>query len=99
MMVAGQQYQPARIIAVDVDGTLIRDGRLVQPLVNWLKEQREKGFRLMLWSARGKDHAENAIKTFELEGLFDDVVGKPGYVVDDQGWDWIRYTHVVGIKF
>jgi hydroxymethylpyrimidine pyrophosphatase-like HAD family hydrolase len=98
-MVVGQQYQPARVMAVDVDGTLVRDGRLVQPLVVWLREQREKGFRLMLWSARGRDHAENAVKLFELHGLFDDVVGKPGYVVDDQGWDWIRYTCVVGRKF
>jgi hydroxymethylpyrimidine pyrophosphatase-like HAD family hydrolase len=98
-MVVGQQYQPARVMAVDVDGTLVRDGRLVQPLVTWLREQREKGFRLMLWSARGKDHAENAVKLFELHGLFDDVVGKPGYVVDDQGWDWTRYTCIVGRKF
>jgi hydroxymethylpyrimidine pyrophosphatase-like HAD family hydrolase len=98
-MVVGQQYQPARVMAVDVDGTLVRDGRLVQPLVVWLREQREKGFRLMLWSARGKNHAENAVKLFDLHGLFDDVVGKPGYVVDDQGWDWTRYTHIVGRKF
>jgi hydroxymethylpyrimidine pyrophosphatase-like HAD family hydrolase len=98
-MIAGQRYQPARVIAVDVDGTLIRDGRLMRSLVTWLRERREEGFRLMLWSARGKAHAEGAIELFELHGLFHDVVAKPGYVVDDMGWDWTRYTWIVRKEF
>ena len=98
-MIVGQKFQPAKVIAVDVDGTLIRDGRLVRSLVDWLHEQRALGFRLMLWSARGRDHALGAVELFGLHGLFDDVVSKPGYVVDDQGWQWTQYTWVIKKNF
>lgn len=98
-MLVGQKFQPAKVIAVDVDGTLIKGGRVVCSLVGWLREQRSLGFRLMLWSARGRDHAMGAVELFGLQGLFDDVVSKPGYVVDDHGWGWTHYTCVVKKDF
>lgn len=98
-MIPGQKYSPLNVIAVDVDGTLIKNGRVVHSLVAWLWERRADGHRLMLWSSRGRDHALGAIELGGLHGLFDDVVAKPGYVVDDMGWDWTRYTHIVRKEF
>lgn len=98
-MIPGQKYEPAKVIAVDVDGTLVKDGRVVQSLVAWLRERKTEGNRLMLWSARGRDHALGAVELGGLHDLFDDVVAKPGYVVDDMGWGWTRYTWVVRKEF
>jgi hypothetical protein len=63
--------------------------------VNWCKDVKKQGFYLILWSARGKDHAINALKFAELEGTIDVVIGKPSYIVDDVGWSWIRDTKVL----
>ena len=34
-------------------------------------------------------------KRCECVELFDHIVSKPNYVVDDLGWSWIKYTEVV----
>lgn len=94
-MINGQPYPPPRVIAVDIDGTLLNNGILNQPLVEWCNKKKQDGFRLMLWSSRGLDYANRFVAHFGLDGIFDDVVSKPGYLVDDQGWRWIRYTKVV----
>lgn len=94
-MIAGQLYPPQRVIAVDIDGTLWANGRVNQTLVDWCQAQKRDGFRMMLWSSRGLEYARRFVEQFDLRDLFDDVISKPGYVVDDQGWQWTRYTHVV----
>lgn len=86
------QYPPSKVIAVDVDGTLIIFGVLNRNLVQWCRYQKEKGFKLMLWSARGEDHARNTATKHGIEDLFHVICGKPGYIVDDLGWSWIKYT-------
>lgn len=86
---------PTRLIAVDVDGTLHAGGQLNDALVAWCRQRKAEGFGLMLWSARGEAHALHAVETFGLHGLFDHVLGKPGYLVDDKGWAWIADTVVV----
>lgn len=90
-----QAYPPPKVIAVDVDGTLHHAGRLNETLVAYLQARKSEGFRLMLWSARGIANATAAIETFGLHGLFDDVVSKPGYIIDDLGWTWIKYSRVI----
>lgn len=90
------KFPPSRVIAVDVDGTLHNAGRVNAALVEYCWARKAEGYRLMLWSARGIEHAQRAVDQFELSGLFDDVVGKPGYIIDDLGWSWIKYTKVIG---
>lgn len=89
------KHFPSKCIAIDVDKTLFYKGRINQGLVNWLKERKDEGFEIVLWSARGKAYAQNLAKSFEIEELFDSILSKPGYVVDDMGWAWTRYTQVI----
>lgn len=84
-----------RVIAVDVDGTLHRAGEPNTRLIAWLIERKSEGFSLTLWSARGEQHARNMAQRCGCVELFDHIVSKPGYVVDDRGWSWIKYTEVV----
>jgi hydroxymethylpyrimidine pyrophosphatase-like HAD family hydrolase len=86
------KFKPQKMIAVDVDGTIYVNGRANLKLIEWLRRQKSKGFKIMLWSARGEDHAKNAAKVFEIEDLFDIVCSKPGYIVDDMGWQWTKWT-------
>jgi len=90
-----QKYPPARCIGIDVDGTLVRKGRLDRRLADWAKEKKEEGFEVILWTARGRDHALRTAKKFEIEDHFTAIIGKPGYVVDDLGWTWVKFTRVV----
>lgn len=90
-----QAFPPPKVIAIDVDGTLHHGGLVNEKLVAYLKDRKAEGYRLMLWSARGIANAETAIERFGLHGLFDDVLSKPGYIIDDIGWSWIKYTKVI----
>ena len=92
---ANQKYPPTNSIAVDVDGTLHTNGVVNARVVEFCRTQKARGFVLTLWSARGKRYAQAAAERFGVEDLFDDIVSKPGYVLDDQGWNWIKYTHVI----
>jgi hypothetical protein len=64
-------------------------------LIAWCRERKADGFGLMLWSARGMAYAQHAADVLSIRDLFDVICGKPGYVVDDQGWNWIKHTHIV----
>ena len=87
---------PPRLIAIDVDGTLLcHDGSINYQVVDWCRHQWEQGLRLMLWSSAGQAHAEQAAMRGGIAHLFDCIISKPGFVLDDQGWSWIRYTGVV----
>ena len=90
-----QPFPPPRVIAVDVDGTLQINGACNRRLVEWCERQKASGFYLMLWSSRGEAHARNVAEAFGIVQLFDLICSKPGYVVDDQGWGWIKYTRVI----
>ena len=90
-----QRFQPPQMIAVDVDGTLSLSGVPNTKLIEWLRERRDEGFTLTLWSARGEAHARNAAELFGVTDLFAAIISKPGYIVDDKGWSWIRFTQVV----
>lgn len=90
-----QKYPPTNSIAVDVDGTLHTNGVANAKVIEFCRAQKARGFVLTLWSARGKKYAQAAAERFGVTELFDDIVSKPGYVLDDQGWNWIKYTHVI----
>ena len=89
------KYPPTKCIAVDVDGTLYGAGLCRQRIIDWASERKAQGFDLILWSARGRRHAENAAKASCTLDLWTAIIGKPGYIVDDQGWKWIRFTKVI----
>jgi len=90
-----RELTKARVIACDVDGTLHREGEPNTRLIAWLTDRKSEGFSITLWSARGEQHARNMAQRCGCVGLFDHIVSKPGYVVDDRGWSWIKYTEVV----
>ena len=83
---------PPRVIFCDVDGTLIVSGMVNARLVDWLRLRHADGFELVLWSSRGREHAEKAASVAGCADLFRSIVSKPGYIVDDKGWTWIKYT-------
>lgn len=84
-----------RIGAVDVDRTLILEGEVNEAVVEWVRDRKREGFFLVLWSARGKRYAEAAARKAGLEEAFDVVMGKPGVIVDDEGWGWAKRVPVV----
>ena len=90
-----QKYPPPRVIAVDVDGTLLLRGALNKKLIEWCKQKKNDGFIMILWSSRGELHAKKAADLSGLNDIFDYIISKPGYVVDDKGWSWIKYTRVI----
>jgi hydroxymethylpyrimidine pyrophosphatase-like HAD family hydrolase len=81
-----------KVIAVDVDGTLISGFSMNQNLIQWLVIRKNEGHELILWSARGRDHAMNAARITGTEHLFDAIISKPGRIVDDLGWSWVKWT-------
>ena len=89
------KFPPTRCIGIDVDGTLIRNGRLNRPLADWAKEKKEEGFEVLLWTAQGKQHAERIAEMHNITHHFTAIIGKPGYIVDDLGWSWVKFTQVL----
>ena len=90
-----QKYPPARCLAIDIDGTLICDGHVNKDLIELAKQKREEGFDVILWSARGRAYAERVARDLGIENVFSFIISKPGFIVDDLGWSWTRYTRVV----
>ena len=90
-----QKHPPSKCIGIDVDGTLLIHGKLNKILADWIKDKHEEGFETVLWSARGRSHALNVARSFDIESYFDAIISKPGYIVDDLGWSWIKYTRVI----
>jgi hydroxymethylpyrimidine pyrophosphatase-like HAD family hydrolase len=82
-------------IFVDVDGTIHNNGRIIVPVLNFCQRKKQDGFSLVLWSARGQEHAQKAVELFKIGGLFDYVISKPGGIVDDRGWSWIKYARAI----
>lgn len=84
-----RRLPPPRVIAVDVDGTLLLDrGRINAPLVESLKAKADDGFDLIVWSMRGRAYAQAAADRCGLDAAV--CVGKPGMIIDDCGIDWLR---------
>lgn len=89
------KYPTTKCIAIDVDGTLVQDGKLSQAVANLAKTKKADGFEVILWSARGRRYAETVAAIAGIEDHFTAIVSKPGFIVDDLGWSWIKYTHVM----
>ena len=90
-----QKYPPSKVIAIDVDGTLQHNGNPNNKLIEWCRDRKSENYNLILWSARGEAHARKYAELFNVTEIFDTIISKPSYVVDDQGWGWIKYTKVI----
>lgn len=70
-----------KIIAVDFDGTLCENkwpeiGEPNKDLITYLKEQKEAGVKLILWTCRVGKILENAVKWSAEQGLIFDAVNE-----------------------
>jgi len=95
MTMSKTTYPPRKVIAVDVDETLIIKGRLNTKLVEWIKGKKADGCQVNLWSARGSLYAWKVAEHHDITYLFDSIHSKPGIIVDDQGWLWIKFVKVI----
>jgi hydroxymethylpyrimidine pyrophosphatase-like HAD family hydrolase len=89
------KYKKSKVIAVDVDDTLIVNGELNHVLIDWLKKKDQEGYTLILWSMAGFYHAKRVAERFGIRELFHIIIPKPGYIVDDDGWNWTMHTEVL----
>jgi len=89
------RYERPKTIAIDIDGTLYCDGNLNDKLVAWVKRMHKEGYEIIVWSSRGKQYAKDAAIMAGIDDIADAIISKPGYVCDDKGWEWIKFTTVV----
>lgn len=82
-------------IAVDVDGTLLKNGQPNSEIITWLRKAQAQGYTLFLWSARGEEHARRSAERCGVTDMFRVILAKPGTILDDAGWGWIRYTRTI----
>lgn len=77
-----------KIIAVDFDGTLCENkwpdiGDPNLELINYLKEEREKGNKIILWTCRVSERLNDAVNWCYERGLiFDEVNNNTPEVID-----------------
>jgi hydroxymethylpyrimidine pyrophosphatase-like HAD family hydrolase len=90
-----RKFPLQNVVAIDIDGTLRINGEVNAKLLAWIKEKREDGTSFMLWSMRGAAYAKEFAENNQIASLFDVICGKPGYIVDDKGWSWIKWTKVL----
>lgn len=87
-----KKFPKTKSIFVDIDGTLISRGKLNHIIIEYCRHKKAEGFDIVLWSARGREYAEDIAAKFDLAGFFTAIIGKPGYIIDDIGWSWIKNT-------
>ena len=85
-------FRPRKVIAVDVDGTLHQNGVPCYQAIARLRELSADGWEMFLWSARGAAYAQAVAVELGIADLFTHFATKPGYILDDQGWSWIKFT-------
>jgi TPR repeat protein len=92
-----------KTIYVDVDGTLIlKNGTVNTQLINFLENMSEANggdYQLILWSMAGHAHAEEVAEELKITHLFEHILTKPGYMIDDDGKNWLRFTHLITPEF
>lgn len=82
-----------RIIAVDFDGTLSigasypNVGKPNKGLFDWLKEQKKRGSKIILWTCREQhSHLQEAIDFCKENGLVFDSINSNLPELAEQGW-------------
>ena len=95
MMGRRERFAPRLQAAVDVDGTLIQAGGVAPAVVEWIRERAGEGFQVIVWSARGEQVAREAVDRAGIGELVAYAIAKPGVILDDQGWGWVRFTRAI----
>ena len=81
---------------IDVDGCLLVRRQINQALVKFCRQHRADGWDIVLWSARGRIHAEKVACMAGLDdGTFVAIISKPEIVIDNNHFDWMRECRVV----
>jgi hydroxymethylpyrimidine pyrophosphatase-like HAD family hydrolase len=88
------KYPNPKWIYIDVDGTVVVGSIINRRLIEWLKIKKANGFKLVLWSSAGDDHARCIAEFADIVSLFDFIISKPGFIVDDQEWQWTKYVKI-----
>jgi len=91
------EYAVPDVVYIDVDGTLIINDRINHDLVSWARQQSQEGKEIIVWSARGKSNAENAVDRCEIGDIVSHALSKPGYIVDDLGNQWTEYMNIIHV--
>ena len=70
-----------KIIAVDFDGTMCTDewpniGKPNHRVINYLKAQKERGVKLILWTCRNGESLDAAVRWCERMGVIFDAVNE-----------------------
>ena len=88
----GLMINRAKWIFVDVDGTLTEGvaERIRERVLNI-----DDDCKFVLWSSRGQDYAKMVAERMGITDMFDNIISKPDYILDDKGWQWIKYTRVI----
>lgn len=89
------KYERQPVVYVDVDGTLLLDGEINRELVDWCRLQHANGMELVLWSMAGRQHALQVAERAGIVDVFSAILSKPGYIVDDDAWRWVRFAKVI----
>lgn len=88
-------FNVPRVIAVDVDGTLLIRGRINRALLKRIEVYRAEGFEIWLWTMNGEPHARRVAERFGIANLFDRIMSKPGFLIDDKGARWITKCRIL----
>jgi len=86
------KYPFRKWIYIDVDGTFSFAPEIISL---WARQMKDDGYKMILWSARGQDHAKAWADAYNCADIFEAILSKPGHIVDDQGWKWIKYTNII----
>lgn len=86
-----------KVVACDVDGTLVCGGSVRVSVVAKLRKMHQDGCEIILWSARGTEYAKRAAKLAGVESICAVIIGKPAYLIDDMGGSWLRYSRTIKI--
>lgn len=78
-----------KIIAVDFDGTIVTDkfpeiGEPNFELIEWLKQYRAEGGKLILWTSRNKEQLPKAVEFCKTIGLEFDAINENLKEVQDK---------------
>jgi predicted HAD superfamily phosphohydrolase YqeG len=83
------------VIFVDVDHTLMEKGRVVPNVLDWCWRNKEEGYTLYLWSARGAAYCQKIVERFGLDNVFSATLSKPTIILDDLGSEWDAEVEIV----
>lgn len=86
---------PRKVVAIDVDDVLISGGEVNGDVVEFARNMSARGFEVWVWSSEGQQEAVQAVERAEICDVVQCCLGKPGIIVEGEGWDWSRLVQVI----